>query len=139
VTGRPSRPSAPERAAALLRGAYGVALCCAPGPITGLVGGTSSTPGDRAVARVLGARHVAQAVVTLGRPTPAVLALGAGADVLHSASMVALAVLDRPRRRLGAADALIAAAFAVAGGTLARRRAAATVPAPESAALPAHR
>jgi hypothetical protein len=130
-------PSAPELTAALLRGAYGLALCCAPGPIISLAGGVVATPGDRAVGRVLGVRHVAQAIVSLARPTPAVLALGAGADVLHSASMVALAALDRPRRRLGCTDALIAAAFAAAGGILAARRAAAAGRAPETAALPA--
>ena len=124
-------------AAALLRGAYGVALCCAPAPILGLVGGTPATPGTRAVARVLGVRHLSQAIVSLARPTPAVLALGSGADVLHSASMVALAVWDRPRRRLGSTDALIAATFALVGGTLARRRAASALPAPEAASLPA--
>jgi hypothetical protein len=137
VTAPAGGPSAPELTAALLRGAYGLALCCAPGLIIRLAGGVVATPGDRAVGRVLGVRHVAQAVVSLARPTPAVLALGAGADVLHSASMVALAALDRPRRRLGCTDALIAAAFAAAGGTLAARRAAAAGPAPETAALPA--
>jgi hypothetical protein len=128
--------SAPGRAAALLRGAYGVALCCAPGPIVTVVGGSAATSRERVVARVLGARHVAQAAVTLARPTPVILALGSAADVLHAASMIGLAALDRPRWRLGCTDALIAAAFAAAGGTLAARRAAAAVPAPEPAALP---
>jgi hypothetical protein len=130
-------------AATILRAAYGAALCCAPGAMLRLEGGAEadSDPHARAVARVLGGRHLAQALLTAARPTPVVLALGAGSDVLHSASMAALGVLDRPRRRLGLTDGLIAAAFAAAGAGLARRRAAAVPapggPAPAPAALPA--
>jgi hypothetical protein len=123
--------------AVLVRAAYGAALCCAPGMMLRLEGGPSAaaSPGARAVARVLGGRHLAQAVLSAARPTPAVLALGVAADVLHSASMIALAALDRPRRRLGLTDSLMAAAFAAAGWPLTRhalvppqRRAAAGAP-----------
>jgi hypothetical protein len=123
----------------LVRAAYGVALCCAPGPVLRLEGGPAAgaSPGARAVARVLGGRHIVQAVASAMRPTPAVLALGAGTDVLHSASMIALAALDRPRRRLGLSDSLMAAAFAASGwATLASRSRAAPSPAPAAAALP---
>jgi hypothetical protein len=107
-----------------LRAAYGAALCCAPDAMLRLEGGAraNSAPHARAVARVLGGRHLAQAFLSAARPAPAVLALGAGTDVLHSASMVALGVLDRPRRRLGLTDGLIAAAFAAAGWALAPER-----------------
>jgi hypothetical protein len=88
------------------------------------------------VARVLGGRHIAQAVLSAVRPTHAVLALGAGTDVLHSASMITLAALDRPRRRLGLSDSLVAAAFAAGGWALTRRAAARPAPAPPAAALP---
>jgi hypothetical protein len=137
-------PGGPALAAATIaRAAYGAALCCAPGVLLRLEGGagTDSGPHARAVARVLGGRHLAQAFLSAARPTPAVLALGAGSDVLHSASMVALGLLDRPRRRLGLTDGLIAVTFALAGAGLAGRRAAAgsapAVRAPEPAALPA--
>jgi hypothetical protein len=125
-------------AATILRAAYGAALCCAPGAMLRLEGGAGadSDPQARAVARVLGGRHLAQALLTAARPTPAILALGAGSDVLHSASMVALGLLDQPRHRLGLTDGLIAASFAAAGASLARRRAAA-VSAPGPAARPA--
>jgi hypothetical protein len=125
-------------AAALVRAAYGAALCCAPGPMLRLAGGpgAGAGPGARAVARVLGGRHIVQAVLSAMRPTPAVLALGAGTDVLHSASMIALAALDRPRRRLGLTDSLVAAAFAAGGWVLASRGRSDPAPAPAAAALP---
>jgi NAD(P)-dependent dehydrogenase (short-subunit alcohol dehydrogenase family) len=104
----------------LVRGAYGIALCCAPGPLIRLSGSADDDPRARAVAWVLGARHLVQAAVTASRPSPAVVALGAGADVLHSASMLALAAADAPRRRLGLTDGLIAAAFAAEGIAAAR-------------------
>ncbi|HEX5291067.1 MAG TPA: hypothetical protein VFX25_19580 [Streptosporangiaceae bacterium] len=109
--------------ATLARAGYGAALCCVPGWILRLEGGpgAAASPGVRAVARVLGGRHLVQAVLSAARPTPAVLALGAGTDMLHSASMIALAALDPPRRRLGLSDSLLAAAFAASGCLLARR------------------
>jgi hypothetical protein len=118
-------------AAAGLRAAYGAALCCAPGAMLRLEGGAgaSCAPHARAVAQVLGGRHLAQAFLSAARPAPAILALSAGTDMLHSASMVALGVLDRPRRRLGLTDGLIAAAFAAVGWALARQRRAGADPA----------
>jgi hypothetical protein len=110
-------------AVTLVRAAYGAALCCAPGPMLRLEGGpgAAASPGARAMARILGGRHLVQAVLSATRPTPAVLAAGAGTDVLHSASMIALAALDRPRRRLGLSDSLVAAAFAAGGWALTLR------------------
>ena len=126
--------------ATLARAGYGAALCCAPGPMLRVEGGpgAAASPGARAVARILGGRHIVQAVLSATRPTPAVLAAGAGTDVLHAASMIALAALDRPRRRLGLSDSLIAAAFAASGWALASRGHAgpAPEPAPPAAALP---
>jgi hypothetical protein len=105
----------------LARGAYGVALCCAPGRLIGLAGGPAHDQRARAVARILGARHIAQAGLTLLRPDPALLALGAGADALHAASMAALALADTPYRRIAGTDALAAAAFAADGFLVALR------------------
>jgi hypothetical protein len=124
--------------ATLARAGYGAALCCAPGPMLRVEGGpgAAASPGARAVARILGGRHIVQAVLSATRPTPAVLAAGAATDVLHAASMIALAALDPPRRRLGLSDSLIAAAFAASGWALASRGRAALVPAPASASAP---
>lgn len=69
----------------------------------------------RSVVRVLGARQVVQAVLTGARPSEVVLALGAGVDALHAASMVTLGLFDRRRRRVALVDALIASGFASAG------------------------
>ncbi|SCL37828.1 hypothetical protein GA0070624_6005 [Micromonospora rhizosphaerae] len=61
-----------------------------------------------ATLRVLGVRHLAQAALTLRRPTPAVLTVGAAADGLHALTAVALAGVDRRQRRLALLDTAIA-------------------------------
>ncbi len=65
------------------------------------------------VARVLGARHLGQALATGRSPSRPVLALGAEVDLLHAASMIALGVMDRARRRAAFVDALLAGSFAL--------------------------
>ena len=97
------------------RACYGAALLCAPGLALGLCTGQAPSQRARAVARILGARHLAQAVLTLWRPRPAVFLAGAGIDACHAASMVALAVCDPRMRRAGIADAATAAAFTATG------------------------
>lgn len=68
-----------------------------------------------AVARVLGARHLAQAALSGVRPSPEVLALGVWVDAVHAASALGLAVLDRDRVRAGLLDAVVAGTWAAAG------------------------
>jgi len=97
------------------RACYGAALLCAPGLALGLVTGQAPGQRARAVARILGARHLAQAVLTLWRPRPAVFLAGAGIDACHAVSMVALAAWDPRMRRAGIADAAAAAAFTATG------------------------
>lgn len=109
---------------AALRAGYGVALVLEPGPVIRLYTGRRADRAATAVARLLGTRHLIQALLTLGEPDPVVLALGAEADIAHSASMVGLAALDARRRRGALVDAAAAGSFAVAGAILARRRAA---------------
>lgn len=74
----------------------------------------------RAVAGILGARQLVQGLLTAGRPARAVLALGAEADVAHSASMIMLGALSRRWRAAAFADALLAGSFAAAGAASAR-------------------
>ncbi len=69
----------------------------------------------RRVVRILGTRHLAQALISGSRPTRAVLALGAEVDASHAASMTVLALVDARRRRPALASALVAATFAAAG------------------------
>ena len=97
------------------RACYGVALLCAPGVMLGLATGEAPSQRARTVARILGARHLAQAALTLWRPRPAVLFAGAGIDACHAASMAALAAWDPRMRRAGIADAVAAAAFTATG------------------------
>ncbi|MCW2936348.1 MAG: hypothetical protein JWM19_7310 [Actinomycetia bacterium] len=98
----------------LARAGYGAALLCAPGPMIRLC--TGQTPSRRAnsVARVLGIRHLAQAAITAWAPGPDMATAGPVIDLLHAASMLALAAAGRPLRRAELADALVAATLAVA-------------------------
>jgi hypothetical protein len=106
---------------ALVRGTYGVLLVSTPGSLIRLAGGSAGDPRARAVARLLGARHLTQAVLAAAGPSPALLALGAEVDLLHSASMLALGGADAPSRRIAFTDGVVAAAFAADGIAAARR------------------
>lgn len=69
----------------------------------------------RAVAGILGARHLAQALLTAGQPARTVIALGAEVDTAHAASMIMLGSLSGRWRAAAFADALLAGSFAAAG------------------------
>jgi hypothetical protein len=102
--------------ASLARAAYGLALLCCPGRLIRLRTGERPSRRACAVGRVLGARHVGQAVITMACPTSLVLGAGATADVAHAGSMVILAGLDPDLRPALLTDAAIAGALAAAGG-----------------------
>jgi hypothetical protein len=97
------------------RASYGAALVLAPGAVIYLA--TGRFPGRRArrVAQLLGARHLIQAGVSAFAPVPAVLAVGAGIDSLHAASMLICATVGRGTRRASLTDALAETLFAAAG------------------------
>ena len=78
--------------------------------------------GDRALVRLLGARHVLQAVVTAARPTPTVLTAAAATDLLHGATALGYAALRPDHRRAALLSAGIAVAFGVADLRRARTR-----------------
>ena len=106
----------------LVRGGYGALQLASPTLVSRrLLHGRLDTRGQGA-ARVLGARQLAQALASGPVPNYPVLALGVGVDLLHAASMLALAVTGR-RRRAAFTDALIAGAFAAAGALAARQAA----------------
>jgi hypothetical protein len=69
---------------------------------------------------LLGARQVVQGVVTATRPTSPVPAGGVVVDVLHAASMLGLAAVDRRSRRWALRSAAAAFAWAAAGGVAGR-------------------
>jgi len=107
------------RAAAALqavRAGYGAALLLVPGRVIRVCTGSQAGSRTRTAARVLGARHLAQAAVTVGSgPSAESLGLGAAVDITHAASMAVLALADRRVRRVTLTDALIETAFAAAG------------------------
>jgi hypothetical protein len=112
---------APGAAALLqaIRGGYGGALLIAPGPVIRTVTGRPGGARTRAVARLLGARHLVQAVVTAATAASGEsLGIGAAIDLVHAASMAGLAIADRRVRRLTLSDVLIETMFAATGLSL---------------------
>ncbi len=100
-----------DRARIATRLGWGLMLLVAPAPV--LRASTSPvTPAWCAVARLLGVRHVAQALVEL-RVAPRRPALLRAVDGAHAASALVVARLDRGRRRLALIDAAIATGFAL--------------------------
>lgn len=96
----------------LVRAAYGLCQLLAPELVAGRVLHVHLHRRTALVVRVLGARHVAQAVLTLtaGRRGHQV---GAVVDLLHAASLVPLGAWSG-ERRLAAADGAVAVGLAVA-------------------------
>ncbi|MGB8997222.1 MAG: hypothetical protein WCC65_18200, partial [Pseudonocardiaceae bacterium] len=90
---------------AVLRAGYGTLLLVAPNPVIRLYTGHRADRLTRAVTRVLGSRHLVQGLGTAGTPSALVLILGVEVDLAHVASALALAALDRRRRRAGLVDA----------------------------------
>ena len=108
-------PTGRWRAFTAVRAVWGVALCVAPGRLVRATGSVSDRSG-RATLRVLGARHLAQAaLIGQGSPTPLKEA-GAGVDAVHAATAGIFATLDARHRRVAAADAVVAAEWAVRHG-----------------------
>ncbi len=100
---------------AAVRAGYGTVLLLAPQQVIKLCTGHQADSTARGVVRVLGARHIVQALLTGGAPTTAVLAVGTEVDLIHSLTALGLAAVDPPRQRAGLVDAGAAATFAVIG------------------------
>lgn len=95
----------------VVRAAYGLAVVVAGPRIAALVAGRPLGRGEALVVRALGARHVAQAAVTVAAPQlakPAVLV-----DAAHAASLLGFALSPR-HRRMALADLPAATAFTAA-------------------------
>ncbi|EMA38128.1 hypothetical protein [Halococcus hamelinensis] len=108
------------RRLAVARCVYGALLVVASGPIVERVTGERSSRAV-AVGRLLGARHVLQAL-TVGRThTDGWRTAGTCIDALHALSMVFLAGYSATSRRLATFDAVMASAWA-ASGWLSQRR-----------------
>jgi hypothetical protein len=116
------------------RALYGLALLTVPGTMLAAVTGEAPSRRDRAVTRVLGARHVTQAIVSAAVvlteeklaakgpsvPASSVLASGAVVDSLHAASMVGFAVRRSTPQRAELTDAAVATLLAVLGVALSK-------------------
>lgn len=127
MTGKMTAKDPPEsrvvpqaRWACAVRAGYGAALLCAPGPL--ILARTGRLPSRRvqAVARLLGLRHLAQALVCGAVPTRWLIRAGAAADLLHAASMLALAAEDPRLQSAALTDASIATGFAATAGAFLR-------------------
>jgi hypothetical protein len=103
------------RAIELIRAGWGVVLLGAPGEVLEHIHGVRVDRKALVVTRILGARHLTQALLSGVNPGPEVLAAGVWVDTVHSATALGLAVVDRRRARGGVTDALVAASWAVLG------------------------
>lgn len=65
--------------------------------------------------RVLGARHLLQAIAIATHPTPRLLGAGSAVDAAHASSAALLAVLDRRQRWPALLECAVASALTAAG------------------------
>ncbi|TFV87696.1 hypothetical protein E4P40_11020 [Blastococcus sp. CT_GayMR20] len=92
--------------------AWGAALLSRPRQVLDAL--APEFPADRAwLARVLGARQVAQYAVVLVAPTPAVVRVASAVELAHAASMVPVLRLPRYRRAASISGAVAAASAVV--------------------------
>lgn len=103
------------RAIELIRAGWGAVLLAAPNQVLDHIHGVQVDRKALVVTRILGARHLAQALLSGVNPGPEVLAAGVWVDTVHSATALGLAVVDRHRARGGVTDAVVAASWAGLG------------------------
>lgn len=98
-----------------VRAGWGLALLLSPDMVLGTVHGLHVDRTSRVVARILGARHLVQAVSSGIRPSAEVLAMGVWVDAVHALTALGLAAVDRHRARAGLTDAAMAGLWAAMG------------------------
>lgn len=103
------------RTAAVARTLYGAALLVAPDMLTRRVTGEPAGRGVTIVGRLLGARHLGQALIAGRSGSRTWLLAGVLADVAHALTMIAVALVSTDHRRLAALDALVASGWALTG------------------------
>lgn len=94
----------------LARLGWGVLLLSAPARVLTTAGARVDTR-SVVITRVLGLRHLTQGLLSGWHPSPEVIAMGTWVDGAHSATALALALLDHERAVAGVADATIAATW----------------------------
>jgi len=96
------------------RAGYGITLLAVPERVVKAFGGDPSDATVTVMARVLGARHLLQALV-IGKDPGAFRRYGAAfVDCMHAASMFGVAKVDPLRHKPALVDGSIAAGFALA-------------------------
>lgn len=111
---RPGSGAVQWRRLELVRAGWGLVVLTRPRPVLS----ATSTGADQTmvvVGRVLGARHVTQAVLSGARPSPDVLAMGVWVDAVHALCALGLAAASRRRTGAGVGDALASLGWAVVG------------------------
>lgn len=93
----------------------GAVLLVEPDDILGRLSRRSIGASERAVARLLGLRNLAEGALVARHRSRRRLLAGAAVDATHALSMIALAAVRPEQRRLAAASALAATATATAG------------------------
>lgn len=106
--------TARSRRIELLRGGWGLALLVSPQRVLHATG-VRVDARSVLVGRILGARHLTQAVLSGMRPSPEVVAMGVWVDGVHAITALGLALADRERLRPGLLDAAVATVWASAG------------------------
>jgi hypothetical protein len=101
------------RPIAIARAVYGVFLLVASDTVVETVTGERSRAAT--VGRIIGMRHVLQALTLGWTRSRGWVDVGAGIDAIHALSMLVLAVFSDRYRRLAALDAAVAGSWAVSG------------------------
>lgn len=101
--------------ALLARIGAGSVLLLWPGPAARLLAGRDVEQRWIVAARVLGARHLGEAIAVNVRPSPAATRAGAAVDGIHALTALCFGLAFAVDRRLTWANAAAAAGFAVAG------------------------
>lgn len=99
----------------LIRAGWGGVLLGAPDFVLSRIHGVRVDRKALVVTRILGGRHLLQALLSGINPTPEVLAAGVWVDAVHSVTAFGLAVVDRRRARGGVTDGVVAASWAWVG------------------------
>lgn len=100
------------RAIELVRAGWGGVLLAAPAGVLNRIQVVRVDRKAIVVTRILGARHLVQALLSGVNPGPEVLAGGVWVDSVHAATAFGLAAVDRRRIRAGVIDGVVAALWA---------------------------
>ena len=97
------------------RAGWGAVLVLQPHPVVRAASGRTPTEAARTVARILGARHLLQALASLRWSSATARDLGLATDMLHALTGLGFAALPTTWRRAALLDASLASGFAAAG------------------------